>query len=158
MKNCIDCGKELSKSKYTRCRSCANKGELSHFYKDGRCEDIKSYRRREYSLISSNNEIRIIQNLRVRVRDALKKNIKSINTLQLLGCSVDFLKSYLEKQFKPGMSWKNYGYDGWHIDHIKPCASFDLAIPEEQRKCFNYKNLQPLWAEENFSKAKNYGR
>ena len=49
------------------------------------------------------------------------------------------------------MTWKNYGE--WHIDHIKPCSKFNLTDEEEQKKCFNYKNLQPLWASENTSKG-----
>jgi hypothetical protein len=57
-----------------------------------------------------------------------------------------------EKKFKPKMSWNNYGK--WHIDHIKPCCSFNLSKSEEQRKCFHYSNLQPLWAKENLSKGK----
>jgi desulfoferrodoxin (superoxide reductase-like protein) len=59
----------------------------------------------------------------------------------------------LEKQFKLGMNWDNYGRSGWHIDHIKPCASFDLTKKEEQLKCFHYTNLQPLWARENLIKS-----
>jgi hypothetical protein len=51
------------------------------------------------------------------------------------------------------MNWSNYGLHGWHIDHIRPCASFDLSKSEEQRKCFHYTNLQPLWAKENLSKG-----
>jgi hypothetical protein len=51
------------------------------------------------------------------------------------------------------MTWQNYGYYGWHIDHIKPCASFDLRKPSEQRKCFHYSNLQPLWAKDNLQKS-----
>ena len=64
------------------------------------------------------------------------------------------LKEYLEKQFEKGMSWKNYGE--WHIDHIKPCASFSLINEEEQKECFHYTNLRPLWAEENLSRPKKY--
>ena len=71
--------------------------------------------------------------------------------MKLVGCSIDQLKQHLEFQFKPGMTWNNYGK--WHVDHKKPCASFDLSKPSEQRKCFNWKNLQPLWAEENLSKG-----
>jgi len=49
------------------------------------------------------------------------------------------------------MNWSNYGK--WHIDHIKSCASFDLSKKSEQKKCFHYTNLQPLWAEENIKKG-----
>jgi hypothetical protein len=53
------------------------------------------------------------------------------------------------------MSWSNWGKFGWHIDHIRPCASFDLSKKSEQLKCFNYSNLQPLWAVENLKKGVN---
>ena len=53
-------------------------------------------------------------------------------------------------QFEPGMTWDNYGE--WQIDHIIPCSYFDLTKEENQRICFNYRNLQPLWASENNKK------
>ena len=62
------------------------------------------------------------------------------------------LKEHLEKQFKEGMSWENYGFYGWHIDHILPLSSFDLTKAEEQKKAFHYTNLQPLSAKENLQK------
>jgi len=93
-------------------------------------------------------------NLRKRITNALKNNYKTITTSELLGCSIPKLKNHLEKQFKPRMTWKNYGFYGWHIDHIKGCCNFDLRKKSEQLKCFNYKNLQPLWAKENLSKVK----
>lgn len=92
---------------------------------------------------------RILCNLRARLGSAITKGVKSAKTLGLLGCSVDYLKQFLENKFKKGMDWENYGIEGWHIDHIIPCCSFDLTKPIEQRKCFNYNNLQPLWAKEN---------
>jgi hypothetical protein len=61
------------------------------------------------------------------------------------------LRDYLEAKFTEGMTLDNHGK--WHIDHIKPCASFDLLHKKQQRKCFHYKNLQPLWAHENLSKG-----
>ena len=84
------------------------------------------------------------------------KAIKSAKAITLIGCSFPELRQYLEKQFKEGMSWGNYGINGWHIDHLRPCASFDLSKPEEQQKCFHYTNLQPMWASENFSKSDKY--
>lgn len=92
---------------------------------------------------------RIAHNLRCRIRKAIGR--KSDSTIALLGISFDELKIYLENMFEPGMSWDNYGE--WHIDHIKPCASFDLNDPKQQEQCFHYTNLQPLWAYDNQSKG-----
>ena len=89
-----------------------------------------------------------------RIWSALKSNSKSKQTLELLGCSIEFLKKHLESLFTKGMTWDNYG--DWHVDHIKPCALFDLSKPDEQQKCFNYTNLQPLWAIDNLKKADKF--
>lgn len=94
---------------------------------------------------------RLLNILRTRVRGAIKNGHKSAKTMSLLGCSIEEVKSHLESQFKEGMTWDNHGE--WHIDHIIPCASFDLTDPEQQKKCFHYTNLQPLWATENMSKG-----
>jgi hypothetical protein len=50
------------------------------------------------------------------------------------------------------MTWENYG-PVWHVDHIRPCASFDLTDPAQQRECFHFSNLQPLFAAENLAKG-----
>ncbi|MFA5234150.1 MAG: hypothetical protein WC390_07105 [Sulfurimonas sp.] len=90
--------------------------------------------------------------LRNRIWWALKGNIKSKRTIELLGCSIDFLKQHLENKFTTGMTWLNYGRNGWEIDHILPCSKFDLSDPEQQKQCFHFSNLQPLWAKENKGK------
>jgi hypothetical protein len=95
---------------------------------------------------------RLKKNLRRRTLYALKGKDKSANTMTLLGVSnIEFVWIHLEKSFKPGMTRENHGK--WHIDHIKPCSSFDLTKASEQRECFHYTNLQPLWASENLSKG-----
>lgn len=76
---------------------------------------------------------------------------RSAKLEKLIGCSVEFLMGYLEAQFKEGMSWTNRGL--WHVDHIRPCAKFDLTKKEDQARCFHYSNLQPLWAADNLAKA-----
>ena len=95
---------------------------------------------------------RILDSLRTRLRIALKNSSKKDNTLNLVGCSIVRLRAHLENKFQPGMSWSNYGK--WHIDHIRPCASFNLSKATEQHKCFHYTNLQPLWAIDNLRKNK----
>ena len=90
--------------------------------------------------------------LRTRLSNVLRsrKTRKNNPTIVLIGCSVEQLRDYLTPLFQPGMTWENHGE--WHIDHVKPCASFDLTSPEEQKKCFHYSNLQPLWAKDNLVK------
>ena len=97
---------------------------------------------------------RLLVNCRQRLRQAIKGNTKSVSTKELIGCSIEHLLQHLESQFQEGMTWDNYGE--WHIDHIKPCALFDFTKEEAQRECFNYKNLQPLWAADNIRKSCNY--
>jgi hypothetical protein len=102
-------------------------------------------------------QFRILCNLRSRLHIVLKGNPKSKRTLDFLACSKEFLKHHLEAQFTDGMTWENYGIGGWEVDHIYPCASFNLSIPEEQEVCFNWSNLQPLWANDNRSKGAKDG-
>lgn len=85
-----------------------------------------------------------------RIRNALKAQTvrKKNTTAELLGCSVEFFKGYIEAQFAEGMTWKNI-----HIDHIRPCASFDLTDITQQKECFHYTNLRPLSAKENMLKG-----
>ena len=94
---------------------------------------------------------RIARNLRNRLWYALEGRAASQQTLQLLGCSIADLKQHLQQQFSEGMSWENYG--DWHVDHIRPCASFDLTDPAQQAICLHFSNLQPLWAFDNLSKG-----
>jgi hypothetical protein len=111
----------------------------------------------EYRKNKRKNDIqyRIMESLRNRINSAIvyQKTTKHANSLKLLGCSIKEAKEHIEKQFKDGMKWENYGHKTWHIDHIIPCASFDLTDPEQQKKCFHYTNIQPLWASENLSKG-----
>jgi len=121
-------------------------------------------RRKYYNEILKHSTDYKIQNcLRARMHSEIKRLKKKINsdvgkcakTLVLLGCSVSDLKIHLESKFLPGMTWENHGYgdDCWHIDHIKPCDSFDLTDPEQQKECFHYTNLQPLWQPDNLKKS-----
>lgn len=95
---------------------------------------------------------------RQRVHQMLKKTRvgKTQRFSQLLGCTAAQLKEHLESKWTAGMTWANYGVHGWHIDHIRPCASFDLTDSAQQRECFHWSNLQPLWAADNIRKGDHY--
>jgi hypothetical protein len=97
---------------------------------------------------------RIQQNCQKRIWDAVRGNCKSATSKKLIGCSSDDLRDHLSSQFTDGMTLDNYGE--WHVDHIRPCSSFDLSIPSEQEKCFHFSNLQPLWAIDNLRKSDKY--
>lgn len=92
---------------------------------------------------------KIMCNLRSRLRGAIKRNKKSDSTLGLTGCSLDDLKNHIEARFGPGMTWGRLMIGEIEIDHVRPCSSFDLSDPAQQRECFHYSNLQPLWKTDN---------
>ncbi len=79
---------------------------------------------------------------------------KAAKTFELLGCTRRQFMQHIEATWLPGMSWNNYGLHGWHIDHVRPLALFDLTKPEEQRRAFIFSNTQAMWANDNLSKGK----
>lgn len=95
---------------------------------------------------------RLTINMRRRVHDMLSKGLKSAATFELVGCTPKQLKEYLESLFTAGMSWENYAYYGWHVDHKTPLAAYDMTDPAQQRIAFHYSNLQPLWWRDNLTK------
>ena len=119
-------------------------------------KEILEYKN-EYRIKRMKNdpEYRIKKALRERLRTACKFGFakKSEKAYNLLGADFETVKAHIESLFQEGMTWKNHGFYGWHIDHIIPCSSFDLTDPEEQKKCFHYTNLQPLWWKDNLSKG-----
>jgi len=128
------------------------------WYAENKAHVIKY--QRKYQKIRRNTDtlFKLKKNLRSRLYSALKGFNKSAKTEELIGCSINDLKNYLTKNFKNDMTWDNYGNKKdikcWEVDHIKACASFDLSKEFEQRKCFHYTNLQPLWMKDNRVKSK----
>ena len=105
----------------------------------------REYKRNRYH---TNENYRITCRLRARLYTALKGNSKSKKTMELVGLSANEFKEYIEAQFVEGMNWDNID-----IDHILPCKSFDMTDEKQQRKCFHYTNLQPMFRPENKSKG-----
>ena len=96
---------------------------------------------------------RIGHALRTRLSIALKNNQKRGSAISDLGCSLTEFRNYIAGRFLPRMSWDNYGVSGWHLDHIKPLASFDLTQREQFVAACHYTNYQPLWASDNCRKG-----
>ena len=138
--------REANKEKLRACNKAYNEAN-----KKRRRAYNKAWNKKRYH---NNLNFRILSTLRSRLRGALKGELKSARTMILIGCSIEELKAHIERQFRPGMTWDNWGNgEGfWNIDHIRPCASFDLRDHTQQRQCFHWTNLQPLWAIDNFIK------
>jgi hypothetical protein len=147
--------------------------EKRQIYNVNNHDKIKQYRDKNYienfkhvsklrSKWNKNNrdKIRKYENIQMKtnphfkisklLRSGLYRTLKSQNahklnkTLILLGCTIIEFKQHLEQQFKPEMNWLNHG-TVWEIDHIKACSKFDLTDPEQQKQCFHYTNMQPLF-------------
>lgn len=101
---------------------------------------------------------KIVRNLRDAIAGACKaqRANREYSAISDMGCTQEQFRNHLELQFQPGMTWENYGKYGWHIDHIRPLASFNFKDPEDQKKAVHFTNLQPLWARDNLSKGAKY--
>ena len=108
-------------------------------------------------LRKENPMIRIRLNISRAINQSLRKG-KGTAWQNAVGYTLDQLKQRLENLFHPGMTWENYGKYGWHIDHIRPVASFLFESVEcaAFKQCWAIENLQPLWWDENLKKGANY--
>jgi len=155
MSICKSCNKQKARkhrkeNKDKHLEYCKEWRNRNHEYgKKYKQKNLAKTRQRERDRYKNDLDFRIKKCLRSRLYQVVKFKFSSV--VKLVGCSLDELKSHLEKQFTNGMSWDNYGE--WHIDHVRPCCSFDLADPEQQERCFHYTNLQPLWAKDNLAKG-----
>lgn len=129
--------------------------KYSILYKSIRSENIKNNREsiNEKDRLRRANDpmYNISRSVRSRLRRFLKSHniTKNNKTFDIVGCSPEFLKEHLEKQFISGMTWENR--NEWHIDHIVPLSS--AKTEDELYKLCHYTNLQPLWAEDNLKKS-----
>jgi hypothetical protein len=128
-----------------------NRAALLSYQRKWREKNIEKVRADANSRYDNDYDFRIASVLRVRIHDVLKGKTKVDHTMNLLGCPIHEFREKLQAQFQLGMTWNNYGE--WHIDHIVPCAAFNLSTAEAQRRCFHFSNLRPLWAADNLSKG-----
>jgi len=164
-KICTSCKQELSLVEFkpgkgrfgvnANCKKCFNKKWNEYQKQTGQNKKHNKLKRQ------TDIQWKLKTNLRGRYLDALKRHTsggkvnKHHSAIDLIGCSIEFYKQYLEQQFKPDMTWENHGIL-WEIDHIKPCAAFDLTDSKQQQECFHYSNTQPLYYSDNRSKGDKY--
>ncbi len=145
--------KEVNREKYladSRVYYQKNKEKIKARAKAWDRNNKDRIRARLKTKMSENLNFRIACRLRKRIGCAVKRNRgeKAAKTIEILGCSIESFRIYIESRFEPGMTWNNI-----HLDHIIPCALFDLTKPEHQKRCFHFSNYQPLLAFDNISKG-----
>jgi len=116
-------------------------------YREKNKEKLKEYKK----IYTQRDYAKLRKNIHNRINKIVSNSTNSPKTLDLISCSPTILLIWLEYQFDTEMNWDNYG-EYWHIDHCRPCKSFNLTLYEEQKKCFHWSNLQPLEKYENISK------
>jgi hypothetical protein len=128
-------------------------------YRQKNAEKIK-IKRRKYKSEWEKNKKRIDPNYKLNssmarsIRMSLKGKKNGQHWENIVGYSLDNLKKHLERQFKDGMTWDNYGRGGWHIDHKIPISIFNIDGIKSKgfKKCWALENLQPMWEKENIIK------
>lgn len=150
---CVDCSKDWANQQvliYPEKKRIWSRKAVRSWEKKNP-EKVRQMRKKRNQKLS----VRLRIGLQSRIWYALKGLAKSGRTKELLGCPIPWLEVHLESQFRDEMSWSNYG-KVWHVDHIRPCASFDLTRADHQHWCFHWTNLQPLLVKENLEKGAKY--
>ena len=148
-------------SAYNKSYKQVHKGSISEYNKNYNIQNRKTIQKRHTHYLADKRKIdlnyKISTTLRTRIRKLVKMNNKSKSTLEMLGCSLDFLIKWFEFRFSKEMRMDNHG-KVWHIDHVIPCKRFDLTNKSNQDICFHWTNLQPLYGKENIKKSDSITR
>jgi hypothetical protein len=162
-KVCTVCNQEKSLSEFyvakckgkirAECKECASKWRKDNYQKNKKAVNTQ-VTKYQIAKMKVDPIFKITRYMRSRISSAFRSQDKkkSERTMKYVDCTKSFLKEWLESQFTEEMTHENYG-SYWHIDHVKPCSSFDLSKEDEIAECFNGRNLQPLKGEENLSKS-----
>lgn len=128
--------------------SAFNKKYYQEHKESERIRTRETHRRLRETSIS----FKLASSMRGRIKKVITSGSKSKKTMEILGCDIEFFIKWIEYQFDENMSFDNYG-SYWALDHVIPCASFDMILPADQDKCFHWSNYQPLEARENIVKG-----
>lgn len=162
VKICSVCFKEKTLDNYyiakckgkirSECKLCCSLMRKNHYQKnkDNIIQQSANYKKEK---IKNNPLFKLEVRLRARIYSAFvsQSTSKTERTWKYIGCSPKFFQEWIEFQLYDGMTMDNYG-KFWHIDHVKPCSSYNLTEQLEIEKCFNWKNLRPLLASKNHIK------
>lgn len=158
---------KIDKSNYNKEYRQKNKDYYTNYnknyYKDpNKAELVREIRKRS----SKNVRSTVNGKLRHSVSNSISKYLKTFargkckegSFINFVDWTMDELVSHLESQFKDGMSWDNYGFRGWHIDHIKPHSMFPYSSMDDPlfKECWSLTNLQPLWWLDNVKKSNKH--
>lgn len=146
---CKECQAAYSAKRYER-NSEKMKAAAARWYRENSGR-VAAYQKNRYQ---SEESYRLIKLMRARLLTALRKNQKEGVAVRNLGCSIERFREHIAAQFAPGMTWDNHGE--WHLDHVRPLASFDLTDDDQVRVACHYSNIQPLWAEDNHAKSRKF--
>lgn len=152
---------------YSRCKICKKEEKLAWY--PNNLDKVRSqnrrwminnreeYNRKHREKYNSDPYYKLYKNIRCMVGISIKRqcSTKQEKTENLLGDTIPNVKQYLENQFKPEMTWENHGII-WEIDHRIPISSFNLTNLEEQKRCFHYTNLQPLFKTNEIAESFGY--
>ena len=116
----------------------------------------KAWREKNKAKYNAYSKKRLDDDINARLAHRLRTQIGSYihrhTAVEELGCTIREFREYLAERFLEGMTWQNYGE--WHVDHIKPLASFDLTDEDQFKDACHYTNLQPMWAKDNLQKGR----
>lgn len=136
----------------TRCKSCDYQSTLLWQTKNKKRSNAHKLKARKKRL-SHDTEFKFKDNFRARMCTILKGFRLPREYEQYFSCSITEVLQHISNQWTEGMSWDNWTVKGWHIDHIKPLALFNMRIEADRYTAWHYTNLQPLWAKDNLSKG-----
>jgi len=163
---CKDCRKKYEKT-CCRINSKYKRGSRKNYYRLNRNKILKQQKEYYQTVKKIKNEkerlrklsdpkFRLSSVMSTGISHSLKSGVKGGRRWEsLVGYNANKLMCHLEKQFKDGMTWGNYGE--WHVDHIIPISVFNYTKTEHEdfKRCWSLKNLQPMWAKENIEKSDN---
>lgn len=137
------------------CKSCLSK-QRREYYQKNKEAVIKQTSNYQVEKMKIDPKFKLERYCRARIYNAIRNQSlnKNKRTQKYLGCNIDFFQKWIEFQLYDGMTMENYG-NIWHIDHVKPCASYNLSDDKQVEECFNWKNLRPLLKEKNLLKSDN---